>query len=301
MKRNYKDFYVLQDLFYRIVCFLAKRTNNYLHFYLGESRKRDPRSISSYFRTDSGIDLPVYENYRYSIKQCWKYYESLTALDFLIQRDLTTSAENDFFQTAKGTRTLSKPLADIKAVASKAVWRNPELFFDESLEPVFQPLPVPSQKEIHARISDHQKTHQVLLAKLGRFNVDIQIKSASKILEIGFIYGGYSIFAFERLGYKSFGIDNFYGNTERQNPTAEYIKQKIGSSVEFIRGDITCQSSFRDNELDVIYSGSVLEHVKDVEAAFKEMHRIVKIRPQRGRLCKPPEGDTMPCLLRGQG
>ena len=28
---------------------------------------------------------------------------------------------------------------------------------------------------------------------------------------------------------------------------------------------------------------------------------VVKIRPQRGRLWKPPEGDTMPCLLRGQG
>jgi glutamate dehydrogenase (NAD(P)+) len=27
----------------------------------------------------------------------------------------------------------------------------------------------------------------------------------------------------------------------------------------------------------------------------------VKIRPQRGRLWKPLEGDTLPCLLRGQG
>jgi hypothetical protein len=102
-------------------------------------------------------------------------------------------------------------------VTSKAVWRNPELFFHETLEPVFQPLPVPSQKEIQTRISHHQKTHQVLLAKLNRFNIDIQINSACKILEIGFISGGYSIFAFERLGYQSFGIDNFYGNIERKN------------------------------------------------------------------------------------
>jgi ubiquinone/menaquinone biosynthesis C-methylase UbiE len=276
MKRKYKEFYVLQNIFYHLVSFLAKRTNNYLHFYLDESRKRKPRSISGYFSTDSGINLPIHENYRYSIKDCWNYYESLTALHFLIQKGLTVSAENDFFQTAKGTRTLSKPLADIKAVTSKAVWRNPELFFHETLEPVFQPLPVPSQKEINTRISYHLKTHQVLLTKLNRFNVDIPIKSACKILEIGFISGGYSIFAFERLGYQSFGIDNFYGNIERKNPTPEYIKQEIGSSVKFIRGDITCQSGFSDNEIDIIYSGSVLEHVRDLDAAFKEMHRILK-------------------------
>ena len=28
---------------------------------------------------------------------------------------------------------------------------------------------------------------------------------------------------------------------------------------------------------------------------------FVKIRPQRGRLWKPLEGDTLPCLQRGQG
>jgi ubiquinone/menaquinone biosynthesis C-methylase UbiE len=161
-------------------------------------------------------------------------------------------------------------------VTSIAVRRNPKLFFHESLEPVFQPLPVPSQKKIHTLITHHKKTHQVLLAKLNHFNVDIPINSACKILEIGYISGGYSIFAFEKLGCQSYGIDNFYGNTELKNAAPEYIKQIIGSSVEFIRGDITCQSSFSDNELDVIYSGSVLEHVKDVEAAFKEMHRILK-------------------------
>jgi ubiquinone/menaquinone biosynthesis C-methylase UbiE len=161
-------------------------------------------------------------------------------------------------------------------VASKAVLRNPELFSQESLEPVFQPLSVPSRKEINARVLHHQKAHQVLLKKLNRFNVGIQIKSACKILEIGFISGGYSIFAFERFGCKSFGIDNFYGDTECKNPIPDYIKQKISSSVDFIRGDITGQTGFSDNELDIIYSESVLEHLKDLSSAFKEMHRILK-------------------------
>lgn len=134
MKRNYKDNFFLQNIFYHLVSFLAKGSNNYLHFYLDEGRIKDPHSISSYCSTDSGVDLPVYESYRYSIKQCWKYYNSLTALHFLIQNGLTASVENDFFQTAKGTRTLSKPLTEIEVVTSKAVWRNPELFFHETLE-----------------------------------------------------------------------------------------------------------------------------------------------------------------------
>ena len=102
MKRNYKDNFVLQNIFYHLVSFLAKGSNNYLHFYLDEGRIKDPHSISSYCSTDSGVDLPVYESYRYSIKQCWKYYNSLAALHFLIQNGLTASVENDFFP--KGQR-----------------------------------------------------------------------------------------------------------------------------------------------------------------------------------------------------
>ena len=89
-------------------------------------------------------------------------------------------------------------------------------------------------------------------SKLKSFRLDVKINLPSKLLEIGYISGGFSIFAFENLGFDAYGIDNFYGNETRKSPLPEYIKKKTGSSVRFISGDITHKSDFNDNELDVI-------------------------------------------------
>lgn len=276
MRNIYKNSFVLQTLFYRLSGFLTKNINNYLHFYHGQRPSRNIDKISRHFETADGSRLPVYENYRYSVKPGWKYFSSLSSLHSLIKRDLASLVEKEFFHEAKGSRTLTKPLSEIEAVAKKAVSRNKKLFLPESLEPAFQPQLIPSQHEILQKIAHHQKDHRVLFSKLKSFGVEAKIRMPSKLLEIGYISGGFSIFAFENLGFEAYGIDNFYGNETRKSPLSEYIKKKIGSSVRFITGDITRKTDFNNNELNVIYSASVLEHINNLAEAFKEMHRILK-------------------------
>jgi SAM-dependent methyltransferase len=238
MRKIYKNSFALQTLFHGLTGFLTKNVNNYLNFYSVIRPSRNIGNISVYFETAGGAQIPVYENYRYSVKPGWKYFSALSSLHSLIKKDLASLAEKEFFHTAKGTRTLTKPLSEIEAVAKKA--------------------------------------HRVLFSKLKSFGVDAKIQLPSKLLEIGYISGGFSIFAFEKLGFEAYGIDNFYGNEARKSPLTEYIKKKTGSSVRFISGDITRETDFNNNELDVIYSASVLEHINNLAEAFKEMHRILK-------------------------
>jgi ubiquinone/menaquinone biosynthesis C-methylase UbiE len=276
MRNIYKNSFLLQTLFYRLSSFLTKNINNYLHFYHGQRPSQNIEKISQYFDTAEGARIPVYENYRYSVKPGWKYFSSLFSLHSLIKRDLASLVEKEFFHKAKGTRTLTKSLSEIEEVAKKAVSRNKKLFLPESLEPVFQPQLIPSQHEILQKIAHHKKDHQVLFSKLKSFRVETKIHMPSKLLEIGYISGGFSIFAFENLGFEAYGIDNFYGNEIGKSPLSEYIKKKTGSLVRFISGDITRRTDFNDNELDIIYSTSVLEHINNLAEAFKEMHRILK-------------------------
>jgi ubiquinone/menaquinone biosynthesis C-methylase UbiE len=276
MRNIYKNSSVLQTLFYRLSGFVTKNINNYLNFYLGQRPSRNTGKISEYFEIAGGTKIPVYEDYRYSVKPGWKYFSALSSLHSLIKRDLASLIEKEFFHRAKGTRTLTKPLSEIEAVAKKAVSRNKKLFLPASLEPVFQPQLIPSRHEILHKISHHKKAHRVLFSKLKSFGIDAKIHLPGKLLEIGYISGGFSIFAFENLGFEAYGIDNFYGNETLRSPLSEYIKKKTGSSARFISGDITRKTDFNDNELDIIYSASVLEHINNLAEAFEEMHRILK-------------------------
>jgi ubiquinone/menaquinone biosynthesis C-methylase UbiE len=276
MKNIYTNSSLLQIFFYRLTGFLTRNVNNYLNFYRAQRQPRNVGKVSTYFVNAEGTEMPVYENYRYSIKLGWNYFSGLSSLHSLIKRDLASFVEKQFFHDAKGTRTLTKCLQEIEAVAKKAVNRNKKLFFPESLEPIFHPQLIPSQREIFHNIFRHKKAHQVLFSKLASFRTGLKISLPSKLLEIGYISGGFSIFAFENLGFDAYGIDNFYGNETHKSPLPEYIKKETGSSVTFMYGDITRKTKFNDNELDIIYSASVLEHINNLEEAFKEMHRILK-------------------------
>ena len=267
---------MLQKLFYRLTGLMTKAVNHYLNFYCIGQTSNHPRPEDGYFQTADGRRLPVFKNYRYSIKPGWNYFPSLAALRTLIQKDLVTSEIQSFFNEAIGKRTLQRSLLEIDEVTRKVVMQYQDLFLPETLEPVFQPVPIPSDDEIRSRITACCTNHQVLFSKLNRFDVDLPSQGVPKVLEIGYISGGYSLFAFERLGFQAFGIDNFYGDSSQRIPLAHFIKDKAGAAVDFRFGDITSQTDFDDEEIDIIYSASVLEHIALPSDAFEEMSRILK-------------------------
>ena len=93
----------------------------------------------------------------------------------------------------------------------------------------------------------------------------------SRLLEIGYTSGGYSLFGFEKLGFEVSGIDNGYDGIEHLGLLPDVLKRRINSDVNFIAGDITTKTMFPENNFDVIFSSSVLEHIQNIEKAFSEI------------------------------
>jgi len=267
---------MLQKLFYRFTGFMTKAVNQYLDFYYAGTASVDHSTENVFFQTSDDRRLPVYNNYRYSIKPGWNYFKSLAALQFLIQKDLVTSEIRSFFIEAIGKRTLQRSLLEIEEVTRRVAVQYHDLFFPDSLQPFFQPVPIPSDKEISSWITACCTNHRVLFSKLNRFKVDLPTQGAPKVLEIGYISGGYSLFAFEHLGFQAFGIDNFYGDSTLRQPLPHFIKNKTAAFVDFRIGDITRQTDFDNEEMDIIFSASVLEHIAAPSDAFAEMSRILK-------------------------
>ena len=226
---------MLQKLFYRLNGLMIKAVNHYLDFYRVGQASKDPRPEDGFFQTTDGRRLPVFKNYRYSIKPGWNYFPSLSALHTLIQKGLVATAIRSFFKEAIGNRTLQRPLLEIDEVALRVAMQYQNVFFPETLEPVFQPVPIPSDKEISSRITTCCSNHRVLFSKLNSFEVDIPTQRAPKVLEIGYISGGYSLFALERLGFQAFGIDNFYGDsTQRNHPGDSSCTAAVTSALNFL-------------------------------------------------------------------
>jgi len=119
--------------------------------------------------------------------------------------------------------------------------------------------------------SQHRKMFK-LFAAAGILN----LKPRASILEIGYTTGGHSIFAFERLGLKAHGVDNFYEGITSDASQWKASATLLGSKADFRFGDITKETSYEPNSLDLIYSASTVEHIQDLPAAFAEMYRILK-------------------------
>ena len=79
---------MLQKLFYRLNGLMIKAVNHYLDFYRVGQASKDRRPEDGFFQTTDGRRLPVFKNYRYSIKPGWNYFPSLSALHTLIQKEL---------------------------------------------------------------------------------------------------------------------------------------------------------------------------------------------------------------------
>ena len=107
----------------------------------------------------------------------------------------------------------------------------------------------------------------------------LKISENTKVLEIGFESGGVSIFAFEKLGLKTIGIDNLYNlkhEKELWTPEINHNYNFFKSKAILKYGDITKKTTFNENSIDIIYSASVLEHIQSLDKAFKECYRILK-------------------------
>jgi len=220
--------------------------------------------IDLYFIKDNGCKLPVYKNYRSSIKKWYKAFPSINIL-------YDTGAEYQNYVTG---RSISKPIAEINNdVYELSIKKISHLFINKNTINHSSSL-IPNISIVRKEIKAQKRYKQSLLSKLKSF--DINVSREGNLLEIGFISGGHSLFAFEDLGYSTFGIDNCYdGLSDNYADLPEYIKKHENYNTKFMYGDITERTQFDDKSMGIVFSESVLEHIMDLRSAFLEMKRIL--------------------------
>jgi SAM-dependent methyltransferase len=225
--------------------------------------------------TVAGKRLPIFKHYRHAVKPGWKYYGPLSALNDLGNKGLLAVEDKAFLKKAVGHRTLTVPLEEVRSVLDKYLQKHADLFLTLDIPPLAKRLLKPSLAETNKLIESWVTRHKQLVYGLKARGVDMRQRKF-KVLEIGYTSGGESINALERLGFEAHGIDYFFNASVKQTLRHEFIKNLVGSNVQFHVGDMTKQTKFDDQTFDLIISNSVIEHILDLDGGFREMHRILK-------------------------
>lgn len=235
----------------------------------------DLGEIETYFESEDGRKLPVYKHHRYNVRKAWAFYGPLSALRELMLKGLTSDNTNEFFKKAIGHRTITVPFEDIREHLAPYLKKHSDLFVSSSIPDLGKRLMIPSQDETDAAISRKTKEHQTLIKSINQ-NTQKKLKQGDKVLEIGYVSGGESIIGFEKCGFQAIGIDNYYNDSLEATYRYKHVVKNSASKATFLKGDITTKTEIEENSLDLIYSLSVLEHISDLEKAFKEMYRLLK-------------------------
>ena len=226
-----------------------------------------------------GLKIPIYKDYRYRVKLGWGYFNSLNSLNYLFIKKLLSSSEISFFKASIGSKTLEKPLEEINFFANNVAKKHKNFFIESSLNSNEGPIIKETKESTLNKISFFKTKNKFEINFLNslKLNKKDYINSSSKILEIGYVSGGHSIIAFEKIGLQSFGIDNFYSNMSENNMLWKNSKTISQSKASFMIGDITKKNAdIEPGKFDIIYSRSTLEHILDIDASFIEMYRLLK-------------------------
>jgi SAM-dependent methyltransferase len=101
-----------------------------------------------------------------------------------------------------------------------------------------------------------------------------RVRPGSSVLELGAAQG-LLVYALQRAGYDVRGIEPWEPAIE----TSRKIAQRLGVEIDITPGRAE-DLPYEDEEFDLVIALSVMEHVEDCMAAFREAHRV--LRPKGG-------------------
>lgn len=124
-----------------------------------------------------------------------------------------------------------------------------------------------SFEETLARLSSNEAHARTVLDRLGRI---APVGPGSAVLDIGAAQGRFAV-ACAKLGYQAFGIEPW---TDALDMAARLAVHE-GVAITMVRG-VAEHLPFAAGALDVVHAMSVIEHVRDPQAAFAEACRVLK-------------------------
>lgn len=126
------------------------------------------------------------------------------------------------------------------------------------------------KRPLESFVNTYPETKERAKKYLEIINKFFDLDKGSNILEIGAAQGELCI-ALQSLGYSCSGIEPYEPAIE----VSKHLTKKYGVSIDIKKGfaeDIPKDS----NTFDLVIAESVMEHVKDVSAVFKEVMRVLK-------------------------
>jgi len=108
---------------------------------------------------------------------------------------------------------------------------------------------------------------KILLARLNRV---AGIPQKADVLDIGAAQGLFVI-SCARLGHRVVGVEPWV----EARATAERVAESVGVTINLIDG-VAERLPFEDSSFDIVRANSVVEHVADAAAMFREVYRVLR-------------------------
>ncbi len=124
-----------------------------------------------------------------------------------------------------------------------------------------------SFEEVFARLPQTEKEVKILLARLNQIR---SLKEGETVVDIGAAHGSVLI-GCARQGFKAIGIEPW----DKAREVGEKLADHTGVKFTLLPGKAE-EIPLPSESSDIVLARSVLEHVIDVKAAFREIYRILK-------------------------
>jgi len=251
--------------------------------------------------------VPLWAGYRNRIKGRWpKFFWPVQVLLELNARVAMPDKLQNLCKEILKARTLPASVAGSLEQLEPVARKYPEHIQSSD---IYDPL---VEKNIFAIIPTSEDVRKI--CKTSRRKAENMLRRViphgfrvrnSRVLELG-CGRGYSTFALggfdiaEAVGMDS-SLKTYYSVAE-QHRVRHYFLSKMGvpeRTIRFEEGDVQLLP-FKDGTFDLVYSFSVLEHISDPNAAFCEMHRVLKPGGFACHSVDPwfsPQGGHSMCIL----
>lgn len=243
-------------------------------FELASLKAEISADIETTFSTSDGRRIAVEPGYRYSVKAAWRNFSSLFALAELERVGALDADGRRLLAAARGTRTLTLPLAELDAAAAAHISASAGLFVPGTLLPGAFPTLLSSADAVRQRASANAGFYRSWLARLAAAG-EYRPSARPRALEIG-TGSGYVAIGVASLGFEVTAVDNDYdGAMDSGSALARHNAGLAGCSIAFQRADATARMPFEGGSFDLIFSNSVIEHIAAIPALLAEMVRLL--------------------------
>lgn len=236
------------------------------------------------FVRDDGSIVDLLEGYRDHLKGHWR-------LDYWPAKALYSAAPHVHYSTRVNTvldafstsPTLPIEFEAFAELAHEVAQENPSDFVDTNVRCPITGYSIIAhrtrQEQALALAGTYKRVAQGVLANVTKFHPKLSLSEAN-ILEVG-CGMGYASFALGSAGTRNaIGLEFNHKDPRASDERAQVFDVIADSSgggrrPHFVSAD-AMQTPCRDSQFDVVFSVSVLEHIKDPTKLFREMARILK-------------------------